>query len=416
MRKTWIILGLAIIVRVVLSLISFHPDIQAFAMGDWVISQGNIGNFYDFLKTIHIASNLQQYPANFFIYPPAIYFYHSLFYILYSPLLSQNIQTDFLFNVMSGFGNLQFNLELLFLKIPYMVFDIPAAFLFAKLFEDRKQTLAFLLWLFNPVSLYAPYLMGQFDIIPASIVVFSLFVLYRQKRIFNISSEGVAAILLGLGAAFKIYPLFLLVALISLRSDWHSRIKLLLYGCLAYGVTIIPFLFSHGFRSSALVAGLTSTALYANLPISGGESILLFEASLLFFYIVFLSKKATVQTLWHRFFIILLLFFIFTHYHPQWFVWLSPFLIMELLESNFRNILAALLSLVSFIGLLFFFDPSLTLGFFAPINPSLHTVPSVWQILHLKPDYNFSRSVLQSIFVGSAVYYLYCYFPKKAEG
>src|SRR5574337_1236649 len=118
-KKIWIIVSLAVILRVVLALITFHPDIQAFAMGNWVISQGNISNFYDFLSNLRVPSNFQQYPADFFIYPPAIYFYHSLFYIFTSPILDQTQITNFLFNVSSGLGNFQFNLELLFLKIPY---------------------------------------------------------------------------------------------------------------------------------------------------------------------------------------------------------------------------------------------------------------------------------------------------------
>lgn len=415
-KKLWIIFIIAAVVRLLLSAISFHPDIQAFAMGNWVISQGHIGSFYDFLSTLKIPSNFQQYPPDFFIYPPAIYFYHSLFYFLYSPFLSSQEITNFIFNVTSGLGHFQFNLELIFLKIPYMIFDLPAAYFFSKLFDEKKsQNLGLLFWLFNPVSLYATYLMGQFDIIPTSIVIFSLFVLYRQKKIWGMGSRTLAAILLGLGAAFKIYPVFLLVALVSLSESWRERIKLLIYGFLAYLITVIPFLFSHGFRSSALLAGLTTKSLYAQIPISGGESILLFEGILLFFYLIFLSRRTLVENLWQRFFIILLVFFIFTHYHPQWFVWLSPFLVLDLIKSNFKNILAVFLSLFSFVSLLFFFDPSLTLGLFAPVSPGLHTVPTLWSLLHLNLDQNFSRSVLQTIFVGSAVYFLYLYFPKKVD-
>lgn len=416
MKKIWVIFLLAVLVRLVLSAISFHPDIQAFALGNWVISNGHIGNFYDFLSTLKIPSSLQQYPADFFIYPPAIYFYHSLFYFFYSLFLDQNQISNLLFNIPAGLGRFQFSLELVFLKLPYLIFDLPAAYFFSKLFEERrKQSLALVLWLFNPVALYATYMMGQFDIIPTSIVVLSLFILQRNKKVLNLGSEELAAVLLGLGAAFKIYPLFLLVALISLKIDWMGRIKLLVYGFLGYLITILPFLFSHGFRSSALLAGLTSKSLYAQIPISGGEAILLFEAILFFFYLVFLSQRALVETLWQRFFIILLVFFIFTHYHPQWFVWLTPFLILELLKNDFRNILVVLASVFSFFGLLFFFDPSLTLGIFSPINPSLHSAPSLWSLLHLNLDYNFSRSVLQTIFVGSALYFLYYYFPKRVE-
>ena len=191
--------------------------------------------------------------------------------------------------------------------------------------------------------------------------------------------------------------------------------KIIAIGILPYILVILPFLPSCGFRSTALVANQTLKSLYTQIPVSGGESIMLFLAALIFFYLIYLRKKILPQFLWQRFFVILLLFFTFTHYHPQWFLWISPFFILVLIKSGFKHVLATLIALFSFIGLLFFFDSGLTLGLLCPIFPNLYNAPSLWQILNLSPDYNFFRSILQTIFAGSALYFIYYYFPGKSE-
>jgi hypothetical protein len=112
---------------------------------------------------------------------------------------------------------------------------------------------------------------------------------------------------------------------------------------------------------------------------------------------------------------LMLLFFVFTHYHPQWFLWITPFLLIDLVK-NPKHWLPLVLSLVSFVGLVSFFDPGLSVWLFSPIWPKLYGLPGVWQLLGLAPDINQMRSILQSLFVGVALYYIYIYFPKKSEG
>lgn len=416
MSKIKLIFGLAILIRLILGAFSFHPDIQAFNLGGWVVSQGHIFDFYDYLSRLPQDNPLaQNYPADFFIYPPLIYFYHGLFAFLFNNLLRLPAYGVFVVDLANALGNWQLNFHLLLIKLPYLIFDLLSAYLIMKLFsQKREQILAMVLWLFNPVNLYATYLMGQFDVIPTFFVLLALYLVVNRSR-FAWQNNLLAAAALGLGASFKIYPLFFLIPLAALERSWLSRIKIVLLGGSVYLLTIFPFIFSRGFRSSALVSNLTLKSLYPQIPISGGESILLFMLFLVFLYLLFLRFKSGSENLWQRFFLVLLLFFTFTHYHPQWFLWLIPFFIIDLVRSNFRNLLAVLLALFSFKGLLFFFDPSLTLGFFAPLFPALYNLPSIWQILHLNVDYNFLRSILQTLFAGTALYFIYIYFPKSVE-
>lgn len=366
MKNIWIILALGIILRVFLSFATFHPDTLAFYLGGKVVSSGNILNLYDF------SSN-----AAVFNYPPPIYLFDGLFHLIIPE---------------TNYG---------FVKLPYLIFDLMIAFLLLKMFDSKKQSMiAFVFWMFNPIALYSTYMMGQFDIIPTFFTVLSIYFTSKNKLEYS-------ALALGGGIAFKIYPIFLLIPLVILGKNYWEKLKLTILALLPYLLLILPYLSSHSFRTTALFANQSSKSLYANIPVSGGESIILFPVFLIFFYLIIWNRINIVS--WKLYSIPLLLFFIFTHFHPQWLIWLTPFLIIDLSQTHNKNILPIILIFLTFTGSLFFFDPSLTVNMFAPLFPSLTNLPSVWTMLHLNLDYNFARSILQTVFASAALYLIYDY-------
>lgn len=409
----WVILIIGITLRLFLASITYHSDIKTFDFTGSILASGKILNFYDYLPSLPQNSEiLRQYPAATFNYPPLVYF---MFFILNRV---GNIGNDanfnqlFLFNVPQTLGTLQLSFHLMLLKIPYLFFDIPIALMLLKMF-DKKKLLVFTLWIFNPINLYATYMMGQFDIIPTFFVVLALYLVMKNP----VKEKNIlwAAFILGVGACFKIYPLLLLPALAFLFVSFKKRILALILGIAPYFLITLFYLPSAGFRSYALVANQMLKSFYPQIPVSGGESIILFLAFLGFFYLLFWEIKGSVENLWQRFFIILLLFFTFTHYHPQWFLWLTPFLIFALIKSNFKDTLAVIVSLVSFTGLIFFFEQGLNIGLFSVVNSGLYEGKNIWGLLNIPIDFNFLRSIMQTLFVSSAIYFIYCYFPKKEQ-
>lgn len=373
MKKLWVILITGIILRIFLSFTTFHPDIKALSDSGQLITNGYLLNLYDYSSDALILN-----------YPPLIYWFFGLL--------------NFLFG-----GNISF------LKLGYIPFDIFLAFLLYKMVDSKKAILTFSFWIFNPINLYATYLMGQFDIISTFFTVLSIYFAVKNRLSW-------AALALGGGIAFKLYPLFLVIPLIILAKNYWIKIRLLLLSFLPYFLSILPYLSSGSFRSNALFANQSSKSFYAKIPISGGESIILFPILLIFFYLLIWQKKLDKLSLWKFYLIPLLLFFIFTHYHPQWLIWITPFLILGLVFERFKNLLPILLIFGSWIGALLFFDSSLTVGIFAPLFPILKNTPDIWTLLNLKIDYNFSRSILQTVFASSAAYLIYQYFPKKDNG
>jgi len=169
---------------------------------------------------------------------------------------------------------------------------------------------------------------------------------------------------------------------------------------------VVPFLFSSGFRSSALVAGQTLKSFYAQVPISGGESIILFLGVMMLLYFAFWYAKMG-WPLWLKYLAVLMVFFSLTHFHPQWFVWLSPWVIMALVVSRLRNWLVVGLLLLAYLGQILLFEGGLNVGLFSPLNPGLLEVASLWSLIGVSLDVNLMRSVMQTILVASGVYLVY---------
>lgn len=413
MNKFAIILILGILLRLLISPLTYHSDIQVFDLGGYVLSKQSPLSFYDYLPNLSEQNEISKTFNNFnFNYPPAVHFFMGSFAIPMSLVVGEQFRFDFLTDIKETLGSPALFLHLLTLKLPYLIFDLSIVFLLMKLFMERKEKfLVLCFWMFNPIDIYATYMMGQFDIIPTFFSVLAIYLIVKSQ---SQKFSYFASLSLGIGAAFKIYPLLFLLPLAFTNKYFFQRFKIFLLGFIPYLIVILPFLDSSGFRSSALVASQTLKSLYASIPISGGEAILFFPVMLIFLYVYFYINGIEKRNLWNVFLIILLTFFILTHFHPQWLLWVTPFLALHLIRSKFESLIPLLIILFSWFASLFFFDPGLTLGLFSPLFPGLYDSANIWQFMGINIDYNFSRSIIHSIFVASCLYYFYSFFSKKS--
>jgi len=263
-RNLWIALVVAIILRLVVMGISYHPDLSGQFLTGYFFAYKNVTNIYDYLvalpPTNPLIKNFQI--GALFIYPPITYFTIGAFVKFTSIFVPETFFT----NLINGLSIYQPGLtwNLIILKFPYLFIDIAMAFLLASLFREEKQKkLVFLLWLFNPVTFYATFSMGVFDIIPAIFTVLSLY-FARKKQL------GFAAVMLSIGAAYKQYPIFLLPFVFFAAEGFWNKIKTVLGGIIPYLLTVAPFFYSSAFKS--MVYGSESNKmLFMEWKLSGAE-------------------------------------------------------------------------------------------------------------------------------------------------
>ena len=394
--KLWPLLVLGLIIRLVLMPITLHPDIWAVSFAQNIFAFKGIINIYDYLGNLPVDSVLAvNYGRNFFTYPPLAYFTLGFFGLLLKPLFN----ADFFINLAANLPNILDDGRLfwhLFLtKLPYLFFDFGILFLLNDYFqEEKKKKLAVMLWIFNPVVLYTSYMIGQFDIIPVFFTVLSLYLAKRKKIYWSV-------FYLGIGGAFKMYPLFFLPFLaFSEGKKIKDIFKILLVGALPYFLSILPFLGSVNFRQTVLLSNQSQKMLFAKMPVSGAEYLSVFVVLYIFLAGISFLKKIE---LWKWFLAVLLLFFSVTHYHPQWFLWLSPFLVFFWVDYPRFRIFPVSLFFCWFLILLLF-EPSLSVSLFAPISYSLNEVMPLSDFLSRYYDVFQLKSIIRSIFAGVSLF------------
>ena len=167
MRKLWIWVVIGLVIRVILMATTINPDIRGHNLAAYFISQkGELFAFYDHLRLLprdHIF--IKVYRDDLFIYPPLAYWTHAAFMAVLAPLYPwdtfDRLVTDmgWLMREPQGLPQL-----LVLLKFPYLVADAFGLWLILKLVEKKHQFKVALMWIFNPITIYASYMMGQFDI------------------------------------------------------------------------------------------------------------------------------------------------------------------------------------------------------------------------------------------------------------
>lgn len=402
-KKVWILLVLAVAIRLILMPITLHADLLGHAFSSYFLAYEDKWNLYETLAGLP-----QDHPlvknfgvSDVFIYPPLAYYTLGLFRIILKPLTSLN----FIPWLWENLGKIRefpgFQKEIFWLKFPYLFFDLGLAFVLAGCFKEEKaKRRAFLLWLFNPVTIYATFMIGQIDLLATFFTVLALFFFNRKKFFW-------AAFWLGIGASYKMYPLFLLFPLAFLAKDKFSeRLKIILAGLFPFIFFIAPYLNSSAFRAMVLFSPKSQKMLFMGWPVSGAEVIYPFILFLAFFYLFayYQTKKISPA---NYFLAILLLIFSLTHYHPQWFLWVTPFLIWELVENNFRHLILSLIFLASWLTITLFFEPSLSYGLFNPILPELENIKGLTEIFSPYTNVFQLKSLVRSLFAGASAFLVF---------
>lgn len=351
-KKIIILIIFGLVLRIGLMFFTLHPDIRGHNLAAYFISQKNLGlSFYDYLSNLprdHWWVSL--YGDGLFIYPPLAYWTLAAFMKLLSPVYPW--QTFLL--LIDDIGKLKLDplwMWLMFLlKFPYLVIDLAG---FWWLIRRVKDKLSFtVLWAFSLPVLFSAYMMGQFDIAVGVLILISALVSTKKFHF-------VSAIILGVAAGFKPFPLFLLP---FLGQSFKEKFISVIAGLATYGLIIGPYLGSVGFKNYALMASQTDKLVFAKIMVSGSQYLPIFwlGMAMLWWWNWFRPRQMAV---WGWFTAGLLLFFSVTHFHPQWFTWVSLLLIWSWIYKSKTRLPIVILS-CSFTLLLLLFEPSLNFGLF----------------------------------------------------
>jgi hypothetical protein len=397
----WKVLIIGVLLRLVLMPVTLHPDILGHSFSAYFFAYEGKINLYDTLaelpQTHPLVKNFGV--SDIFIYPPLTYFTLGLFRVIVKPFSDPNFVPFLMENLSQIHYRNDLFLNLFLFKFPYLFFDVGLAFLLAGLFDDlKKKNLAFALWIFNPVTIYATFMIGQLDLLPAFFSVLGIYLFKKEKFSWAAFSVGVAA-------SFKMYPLFLLFPLAFLSNiKFSEKIKNLVFGVAPFIFFIAPFVNSPAFRAQVF-SPKSQKMLFMGWPLSGAEVIYPFilGLSILCFSAYYSKKKSDLPVYFAS---ALLLTFSVTHFHPQWFLWVTPFLIWELVENNFKNWFLTFTIFISWLVLTLMFEPSLSYGLFNPLWPDLDKAAGLSDLLGRYTNVFQFKSLVRSLFAGASLFYV----------
>ena len=349
-----LLLVLGITFQILISVITYHPDLRAFVLASKFINQGEVFTFYDHVSKLPPDDQIKKiYGDDIFIYPPLAYLIPATFYAPFSGILNKSYN-EIIYTDSAIYEKYAFYPSFLIFKLPFLVFSLLILFLLPKLFDkEQNGRLAQLLWLFSPTNMLVTSGMGQVDVILAFFLL-AAFYLVRKHR------YGPAGVFIALSALIKptgIVLLPLIALYVFKKKGLVESIKSVIPGIAAWAIIIAPFVMSPAFRMYALFAAHTAKTTYAGIAISGGVSIpwffILYSVIALF---LFEEKLSLFKSLGLTIFSVLA----FNHFHPQWFLWFTPFLIIYTIRHKQLYLYFALV--ISWILIWLSFDPSLHAG------------------------------------------------------
>jgi len=215
-------------------------------------------------------------------------------------------------------------------KLLYLIFDIVCMFLILRLSfdgEPENKVRVFKYWIFNPIIIFVLYIFARHDIIGVFVTLIALLLAKKDRKYW-------AIIVLGLAVALRFFPILILpVLVLYLVRTKKDYIILSLAG--VSGIAAVEILTRVFFDKSVILPLLRTThfeyLLAPGLDLVAGShgSIFIFIAVYIIIILSFLHiKEKSFDILLNYCAMIYLAYLGICFFHPQYMLWLVPFLII----------------------------------------------------------------------------------------
>jgi len=344
-----------------------------------------------------------------------IHYFHAFFLWIFKPLMPyfDSILYDSLMRMRASWEMLEtfvshpnvFRTLFLF-KVPYLLFDLGCSFLVLAIFKDGKKGLAaFIFWMVNPVVIFVTYIAARHEVIAIFFVLLSL---YYAKN--NLSARSLLS--LGVSIIIRFYPLILLPFFIVIlgRRFWE-RMRLAFWGILPLGLlTILTRLF-HQTPKVEKLAQIPHTQYLLSMAFYLGylsDRVYIFVAlyAVLFLYTIFHTDHSF-ASLWRMLLLLLLGIFATSFFHVHYFMWIIPFLTLQMVEDR-RFIGLFVILIFGWIVYSFQWKETFAGLLFTPINARYFmSLPSPFEIINRYYSAANFIGIWRSIFSGVCLWMMY---------
>lgn len=313
---------IGLIIRFIFIPFFMHTDLlSTFRRAAETVFAGNIGSdFQQFLTNIIHSAYL--FVARFFI--PDISSYSN---ILLDPDASASwinfISSNNVFIVLSLFKSL------------YLFFDIICMFLIIRLLYDGeagKKLKVFKYWALNPIVIFVSFIFARHDVIGIFVTLVAILLAKYKRKYWAIA-------VLALAVAVRFFPIMILPLLIFYLAD-RKKDYIILFSIGISGLVAIEA-FSYIYFNRSVIFSLLNTEhfnfiLSSKLELIVHDRIFLFVAVYIIIILSFLHlRKKSFDVFLNYCAIVYLMYVSLCYFHPQYLLWMVPFLILIFVRKNY---------------------------------------------------------------------------------
>lgn len=299
-------------------------------------------------------------------------------------------------------------------KAPYLIFDLGSAFLLLAILKNRRKGLiAFKFWMLNPVIIFSAFIFSRYEPI---VIFFILLSLYYAKN--NLSARALFS--LGIAVIVRSYPLMLVpFFVIIIGKTFWQRLKLASWGLLPLGIMTVVSRLSRGAGQIGEIGAWANMyhtnylmALRWPMRISYDMIFVFFMGYTILFLYTYFRTNHSFAHLWKINLILLLFFFATCFFHPHYFMWLIPFLALQVVEDK-RFIGLFAIQILGWIVYTFQWKEALAGYLFAPLNYSYFTgLRSPFELIGQYYSAANFIGIFRSIFSGVSFWMVYLLFKE----
>lgn len=390
----WFLLGL--LIRVLFMPFMTHSDLIVYNwMAHFILSD----------RAYDIVGFLQTAAPTMLITTPLILYFQAFFLLIFTPVMPAvfaAMGTTFSMGVFLSDPHVQRALFLL--KVPYLLLDLGVALLLLRLFQNRDHgTYAWKFWMVNPVVIFAVYMFSSYDVMVAFLIVLSL---YYMKVHWRKNSM----IALGLGAAAKLFPLLLapFFVLYGSRPRWKQLGYAVLF-CVPLFLVFVPNIIGGTVSAiPGLFKGNPEGYLFGmRFALGRFDGIFVVVAA---YAVVGLSyyfrKEKDWESLWRYSFVVVMMYYATSLFHPQYFVWVMPLTTLAVVTDR-RLLTLHIMQIVCFVVYTFNWERPLAFSLLKPLSPAFSSLPSPSEVIARFAPPGEIITVFRSLFTGISLYMMY---------
>lgn len=300
---------------------------------------------------------------------------------------------------------------LFLMKLPYFAADLATGYVLTRLVEKCWHRRVLALWLLNPVVIFVSAVFGRHDSIAVLAVMLSTLLAIRGRRYAGM-------LLLGFGAAARFFPAFL-APFYAVAFRRSRRELLLLIGGLA-GMWLVIEL------AMLVITGSSPTLTLLNryphveylfdmslAPGIGGRLFIFpFGYALLLLWFIDRGSRGPDDYIPISAAVMLVLFAL-THFHPQYSIWIVPFLVLTMYSDT--RLIAYHAVQILLLGLFTFqFGPTATWDLFRPLaGNTLTRLPDPMNIVGAFLPVDIFLGVVRSLFTAISLWMAFLILQRR---